>query len=153
MKKYLGLFIYMLFFLTFIFLVKKITVQGEKQEKELMEKIANYKDLYMSYEFEGKVIELKREGRRDYLYIKSIKGLINFQGEYVLGIEKVRDSILKVEFSGMLLFPNCHIPLKKGGFVYKKRGSSIIYYKYNGKIYKLSDIYNRKICAIDLYCD
>jgi hypothetical protein len=153
MRKYLGIFIYMLFFLTFIFLVKKITVQGEKQEKELMEKMANYKDLYMFYEFEGKVIELKREGRRYYLYIKSIKGLINFQGKYELGIEKVSDSILKVEFSGMLLFPNCHIPIKKGGVVFKKKGSSKIYYQFENVEYMLSDIYVLEPDAVDLYCD
>jgi len=126
--------------LAFIFWVIKAGKEDYYNRINAIKEIDACKKDYLSYSFQGKLVKITREGKIDWMYIKG-KSKINDDKKCYFYIKKVNDSIVKITFDGMFTFPHYHFPLTTGGYVYKRKGSSAIFYKWKGKTYLLSDFY------------
>ncbi len=142
MKRFVVLFL--IFFGIFMFFFIVLSNKSVKRKELYLIKRKLYKKTYLEYEFKGKIIEIKDLdiSRQSWLIIKTNKknNDINTCCKRNF-IKKINDSILKIQFVGMLRFPNYHIKLKKNGVIYKNKGSSAVFYQYGDKTYLLSDIY------------
>jgi len=142
----LGSFLIILMFLNFD---KEPSVNYKISH--IKKKYACKKD-YLSYSFEGKLVKITRESKIDWMYINVKSKIIN-DNKCDYYIKQVYDSIIKITFAGMLTYPHYHFPLKTGGYVYKRKGSSAIFYKWKGKTFLISDVYCSDFSIDDFYLE